>query len=396
MHVGISTMICPQNEIDTWDVKRKSEESKTILDLVDVESDPHYMEMEDNWKYLGDILSSDGKNDSNIKDRVQRGLGAVTNICQTLKDLCLGPYHYEAAVILRDSLLLSTLLSNSEAWVNLSNNNIKDLESVDEHFLRNIFREAHSKTSLLAKTPLELLYLETGCIPIRFILKSRRLNFLHYILNDKEDSLLSNVFKAQCDNPVKGDWITTVKSDMEEFGMKLTFEEIRSQTKDSFKRTVKKYVADSALNYLKELQKDHSKSKPLHYQKLALQEYLTANNLMTIREKQFTFAARARMIDLKCNFKIGHKDLKCRLCKTHEENQQGLLICKVLRESPTDIDTSDTYSDLYSTDKKKITKIAMTLRCKYQKFKHYQVHGKNKTNDFPFAASLALDSGDMD
>ena len=91
-----------------------------------------------------------------------------------------------------------------------------------------------------------------------------------------------------------------------------------------------------------------------------------------------------------------HQDLKCRLCKKHEENQQGLLICDALRESQTEIDTSDTYSDLYSTDKKKITKIAMILKSKYQKFQHYQVHGKNKTNDFPFAASLALDSGDMD
>ena len=43
--------------------------------------------MEDNWKYLGDILSSDGKNDANIKARTYRGLGAITNIFQTLKDL---------------------------------------------------------------------------------------------------------------------------------------------------------------------------------------------------------------------------------------------------------------------------------------------------------------------
>ena len=90
-----------------------------ILDIVDVESESHCMEMKDNWKYLGDILSSDGKNDENIKERIHRGLGAVTNICQTLKDLCLGPYYYEAAIILRSSLLLSTVLSNSEAWVNL-------------------------------------------------------------------------------------------------------------------------------------------------------------------------------------------------------------------------------------------------------------------------------------
>ena len=74
----------------------------------------------------------------------------------------------------------------------------------------------------LTKTPLETLYLETGCVPIRFILKSRRLNFLHYILSDREDSLLSNVFRAQCDNPVKGDW---VKKDLEDLEINLSFEE---------------------------------------------------------------------------------------------------------------------------------------------------------------------------
>ena len=60
------------------------------------------MIMEDNWKYLGDILSSDGKNDANIKARTYRGLGAITNIFQTLKEICLGRYFYEAAMILRD------------------------------------------------------------------------------------------------------------------------------------------------------------------------------------------------------------------------------------------------------------------------------------------------------
>ena len=127
-------MICPQDVIDTWGVESKSGVAETILDLVDVETDPHYMEIEDDWKYLGDILSSDGKNDLNIKERVKRGLGAVTNICQLLKDLCLGPYYFEAANILRASLLLSTVLSNSEAWVNLSKKNVEDLEAVDKKF----------------------------------------------------------------------------------------------------------------------------------------------------------------------------------------------------------------------------------------------------------------------
>ena len=103
------------------------------------------------------------------------------------------------------------------------------------------------------------------------------------------------------------------------------------------------------------------------------------------------------MVNLKCNFKSGQKDLKCRLCGKHEENQQGLLSCEALRDSQESI-ISDTYEDLYSMDTRKITKVAMTLREKYEKFLLYQVHGK-ATDDNPCAAPLVHHSnvcGDMD
>ena len=46
--------------------------------------------------------------------------------------------------------------------------------------------------------------------------------FLHYILNQKQDSLIFNFFKAQLENPVKGDWSEQVKSDNSEIDLKLT------------------------------------------------------------------------------------------------------------------------------------------------------------------------------
>ena len=100
-----------------------------------------------------------------------------------LEDLCLGSYHFEVANVLRASLLISSLLSNSESWYNLSMKDIAKLEAVDESLLRKIF-SAHSKTAK------ELLYLESGNIPVRYIIVARRLNFLWYILNEAEDSLL--------------------------------------------------------------------------------------------------------------------------------------------------------------------------------------------------------------
>ena len=105
------------------------------------------------------------------------------------------------------------------------------------------------------------------------------------------------------------------------------------------------------------------------------------------------------MINLKCNFKSAQKDLKCRLCGQHDENQQGLLVCEPLRESQ-EVDMSESYTDIYNEDKEKITKIAMILKEKFKKFQHYQVHGQSTDNN-PCAASLSLvnshtNSGDMD
>ena len=86
--------------------------------------------------------------------------------------------------------MLSTLLSNSEAWYDLKDKDIESLEKVDEAFLRKMF-------SSISSTPREALYLESGNIPIRFVLMSRRLNFQYYMLNEETDSLIRKVLMAQ-------------------------------------------------------------------------------------------------------------------------------------------------------------------------------------------------------
>ena len=68
---------------------------------------------------------------------------------------------------------------------------------------------------------METLYLESGNIPIRFILISRRLNFLHYILNEDDESLLRTFFTAKRESPVRGDWVMMVTEDIKELGIDL-------------------------------------------------------------------------------------------------------------------------------------------------------------------------------
>ena len=49
----------------------------------------------------------------------------------------------------------------------------------------------------LVNSSKEALYLGSGNVPIRFILMARQVNFLHYIMNEEEESLLNRFFKAQ-------------------------------------------------------------------------------------------------------------------------------------------------------------------------------------------------------
>ena len=71
---------------------------------------------------------------------------------------------------------------------------------------------------------------------------SRRLNFLHYILNQHKDSLLRKVFDAQMDNPIRGDWVTQVEMDIKDTGLFLTFDQIMIMSKEMFKKIVKEKV----------------------------------------------------------------------------------------------------------------------------------------------------------
>ena len=227
-----------------------------------------------------------------------------------------------------------------------------ELESVDETLLRKIF-SAHSKT------PIETLYLESGNIPIRFILMSRRLNFLKYMLNEDEDSLLRSFLEAQLDTPVKGDWVTMVTEDMKELEISLTMEQIEAMNKEVFKEMIKTKVQKEAFKYLTKLKDSHSKARKIRYEKLEMQRYLkpeTEN--LTIAEKKFIFAARTRMLDLAGNFKSGLVCSKCRKCQIEEETQEHLLECVELSDYGLVAECPE-YDDLFGAKPTSIGKILM-------------------------------------
>ena len=217
-------------------------------------------------------------------------------------------------------------------------------ERLDNILLRGILGKAHSKT------PLEFLHLELGTIPIRYTLASRRILFLHNILNRDKSELLYKYYNVQRENSLRGDFHLLVQADMKMVNLDMTDFEIQLLHKSQFKIIVKQKCEFEAFSYLLKLKCSHSKVQSLMYKSHKLQAYLTSN-LLNDHEKQTLTGLRSKMVrGIKSNFKKLYSDQSCRLkCSlTHIDNQENLLICKALSHR---VDTNYIkYSDIYSNN----------------------------------------------
>ena len=227
----------------------------------------HQADQVEEAMYLGDIVRADGKNSSNIKSRVNKGLGIITEIMDILNCVSFGHKFFEIACTLREARLINGILTNADVWYSLQKCELDEIEEVDKMLLRRILAAPES-------TCIESLYLELGLIPIHVLLKARRVVYLHYLATQDEDEMLSKVFVSQWKYPVKDDWTEEARLNLKELDINLSLEEIKKKSADSFKRMVKIKAREYTLKYLLKLKGKHSKMDNLNYTELRLQNYL--------------------------------------------------------------------------------------------------------------------------
>jgi len=147
------------------------------------------------------------------------------------------------ALVLRSSLLLSSLLLNSEAWVNLTEKNIRALEQTDEILLSKILG-CEANTSNVFK------YLELGIYPVRFEIIKRKILFLHYILQQEKTSMIYQVLKVTQESPTKNDFVKGCEQYLKVLHIDMCFESIGKLSTWSFKKLVKERTTAAAFQYL--------------------------------------------------------------------------------------------------------------------------------------------------
>ena len=269
MHIGKKNMSCP-------DLK--------------VHGTPMGFVTEDT--YLGDIVSQDGSNQKNVRSRVGKGIGIISQILLMLETVSFGHYYLQIALTLRETMFLSGILTNAEIWYNLKQSKIEEFEELDRSLLRKIFGTKIS-------CPKEALHLESGTISVGTYIKARRINYLQYLLKENNDNMLSKFFHAQYNFEVKHDWTATVRQDLIDFGIQVNLENIKSKSEFVFKKMVKLKAQEYELCKLNSMK--GSKMENTFHGKLEIQKYLMQKNI-SAEDAKLVFAFRTRMANFSENF----------------------------------------------------------------------------------------------
>ena len=119
--------------------------------------------------YLGDIISSDGQNKKKIQERTNKAIGNANKIVSTLNERPYGKHLFKAFKLMREGLLLGGMITNAESWINVTKQNLDDLEKPDTILQRKVLSVSSNPSKCFMK-------LELGILPVKYVIlkKTRR------------------------------------------------------------------------------------------------------------------------------------------------------------------------------------------------------------------------------
>ena len=304
----------PELEVDAWELKHEPDGSMDEKYVGKIK-----IENEESLVYLGHVLSQDGSNMKNILHKRNKSIGTKKLIPLLIKHL--GPYTFEAAIIYIKSLLRTSILYGAETMFNLTEKELRVLESIEESVLQEVFQTKRSCSR-------HLLYLESGMIPARYQIHRQMMNFLQYLLLQPDTSILNRVFRAQKQNPTRGDWVQNVTKLLSEYNINITLSEIKSKKPSLFKSMVKRKVHAKAFEDLIKKKNDGQKGCYIEYEELEMASYLMSKSNISVKDKIEMFAIRCEMNELPSNY--GKKE-NCEMgCQAQEMNNKHILDCPKL------------------------------------------------------------------
>lgn len=295
------------------------------------------LEYTDKYKYLGKLLN----NKWNLSDHIKETKGKVEAAYQTILHIAHDRKfrNMELDVIwkLYDTCI-TPLISYAAATWDATEAELKEIDKIQESVIQRILMIPYT-------TPREAIYAETGLLDSGHIEMREKINQLKR-MEINPTKILTNTTK---------DWVTKTTELMQSLEININEEKSKKMQKDEIKTKILK----NKERIMKHLASDKSKFKHLTQDNeqypMDRKEYIKK---LRRDEASTIFKSRARMLQVKSNYKRGSQTLTCRACKEQEETQRHILTeCKTIH---VDDSTKIRYEDIY--EEKDMTILRITSR----------------------------------
>ena len=200
----------------------------------------------------------------------------------------------------------------------------------------------------------------------------KRLTFFHYILSQKTDSMIKQVYCALKSESRRGDFHEQVVQDKKDTDITMNENEITNHTQNQWKNIVKLKVKNLAFKNLIEENSTKEKTKNIVFKELKMSEYLRQNQSSQI--SKIIFSIRSQTFDIKVWQEWKYTDNACVVCKLSEETMEHFMICQAYESCPQEFNWKNIL-DNHPEQQVAIVKVARK-RMKYrQKLLEIEVAG---------------------
>ena len=110
------------------------------------------------------------KNKHKLKEKTNKAIGISNKISTTLIERPYGKHYFKTAKIMRASMLIGSLLNNSETWTNISKTDLEALDKPDIITQRNILGNKGNPSKAF-------MCLELGILPVKFVMMEKKIKF---------------------------------------------------------------------------------------------------------------------------------------------------------------------------------------------------------------------------
>ena len=116
-------------------------------------------------------------------------MGIVNKKLLSISERPFGIHTYKTALIMREAMLIGSMLTNSESWINLIQQNLNKLQKPDTILQRKLLSESGNPSKVF-------MFLELGVLPVRYVMMMKRLTFLKYILGESTTSIIGQIYSV--------------------------------------------------------------------------------------------------------------------------------------------------------------------------------------------------------